>query len=386
MSATVAPAPQLNVSVANIDCQFSVAAGCDDPEWDRFVFAHAEPHHEQTTPWARVRSDYGWKAVRLIMRRDGAIVGGAQILEHRIAPLVTIGYLARGPLLATGADEAAFVDELKRFSRSRRLAYLAISLPYFAQSLVPRFQRVGIEARPAVLPPSVWTKATVVVDLSPDVEALFSGLSETKRKQVRRGQKAGVTVRQGGRGDLRRFEELMLALCRRRGVSSNIPGETFLESLWDAFAPDGHLRLLLAEHHGVAVSALILVAAGGWVRAWRIGWSGDGERLYPNHILYWEAIRWAKENGYRYFDVSGIDLVDAQELLAGRARSAPFKCAITYSKVSLGGTIMLLPGEYCLFPHPVVNFLYRKIGRRLLESRRGAALLGALYKASISRR
>ena len=349
---------------------YSISEKADDPEWDEFVQQHPDPHHEQTSRWAQVRRDYGWKAVRLVARIDGRIVGGAQMLEHRIARIFTVGYVPRGPLLTPAADAPALVAELQRLVRSRRLSYLAVSLPYFAQSLVPVLEQAGFQVRPDQLPPAVWAKATAAIALDREEEALMAAISATKRKQIRRAQKAGIVVRHGTKDDLPAFEELLVALCRRKGVASNIPLGQGLESLWETMAPGGQLRLLVAELNGIPLSALLLVAIGGWVRAWRIGWSGQHEKECPSHLIYWEGIRWARQNGFKYFDISGIDAQDARELLAGRDRSAPYHCQTTYAKMGFGGQILLLPGEYCYFPNRGLRFFLRKFGGRLLASKR----------------
>lgn len=361
---------------------FTISDQADDPDWDEFVLKHADPHHEQTSMWARIRGAYGWKAVRLIARIDGRIVGGAQVLEHRIARFFTVGYVPRGPLLTDAAEAAVFSAELKRLVRARRLTYLAVSLPFFAQPLVPVLERTGFQARPDRLPPAVWTKATAVIALNRDEEALMAAISATKRKQIRRAQKAGLTVRLGARADLPAFEELLVALCKRRGVSSNIPLGKGLESLWDTLAPGGRLKLLVVELNGTPLSALLVVAVGEWVRAWRIGWSGEHEKDNPSHLIYWEAIRWARQNGFKYFDIGGVDVRDARELLAGRDRSAPYHCQTTYSKMGFGGELLLLPGEYCYFPNGAVRFLFRHGGEALLNSRLTARLLRFLHAQS----
>jgi lipid II:glycine glycyltransferase (peptidoglycan interpeptide bridge formation enzyme) len=319
------------------------------------------------------------------MRDRGAIVAGVQILERRVGRFVAVGYVPRGPLVSEGVDGSLVIAEMRRVARVRGLAYLAISLPYSAHPLVQVFEKAGIEKRPSRLPPAIWTKATVVINLEKDEDVILSEMSSSKRKQVRRGQRAAIVVREAGKSELRIFEELMLALCRRRGVSRNIPGDGFLELLWETFSPGGHIKLLIAERNNEAICAQLLMLDGLWARAWRIGWSGQDEKYCPNDVLYWESIRWAKQHRCRYFDVFGIDVDDASELLAGRDRSLPFKCPITYFKVGFGGRIMLLPGEFCDFPNPMARLAFRLGGRALLNSGAVGRILDRIHARSYER-
>jgi hypothetical protein len=129
---------------------------------------------------------------------------------------------------------------------------------------------------------------------------------------------------------------------------------------------------------------MILILTGSWAQAWRIGWSGEHKEIFPSDVLWWESIRWAKRNGYATFDLLGIDIRDAQELTAGRSRSEPFKCSITSSKMSIGGKILLLPGEFCFFPSPLVDSLFRGIGAPLLRTRIATRVLESLYKKTVN--
>lgn len=372
-----------DISLVAAAPQFSVSEQAADPDWDEFCLNHSDPHLEQTSLWAGIRLAYGWKPVRLLARLDGKIVGGVQILEHKVARYFLVGYIPRGPLLTDSINAQVFLGELKRLARLRQLTYLAVSLPYQADGLISPLRAAGFFARPDRLPPAVWAKATAVIDLDRDESALMAAISATKRKQLRRAQKAGIVVRPGSRQDLPVFQELLVALCQRRGVASNIPLGEGLNTLWDTLAARGNLKLFVAELNGEALSAMLLVVVGRWVRTWRIGWSGAHERECPSHLLYWESIRWAREQGYRHFDLMGIDVRDANEILAGRDRSAPYHCQITYAKLGFGGVPVVLPGEYCYFPSPIVSLGFRFLGRRLLESQVVAKVLNRLHARTV---
>jgi lipid II:glycine glycyltransferase (peptidoglycan interpeptide bridge formation enzyme) len=368
-------------SGARSDVQFVLSDSVEDPSWDHYVCGHAEPHHEQTSLWSRARSKQGWRAVRLILRHGDRIAGGAQILERNIGRFGRIGYLARGPLLDDGVDAERFVSELKSVVRTRRLVYLAVSLPYFAHALVPPLMKAGFLPRPDRLPPSVWVKATVVTDLVPAVDTIFARLPARKRRDLRRGQREGVKVRPGTGDDLPVFEQLLAQLCARRGVVSNLAGGgVFLRDLWATLAPHGHIKLFLAEVEGEPVSALLLLVFGSWARVWKVGWSGRFSGKNPNEVIYWEAMCWAKENGCRHFDFLGIDESDARGLLEKGRNAHSIVCPITFFKTSFGGAIHLLPGEYCCFPGPLYNFLFRTVGQPLMASRLAARFFDGVYR------
>jgi Uncharacterized protein involved in methicillin resistance len=62
---------------------------------------------------------------------------------------------------------------------------------------------------------------------------------------------------------------------------------------------------LLAEYEGRAIAAVVLVRYGRRV-IYMYGASTDQERQrMPNHLLQWEAIRWAKAQGAAIYDFWG---------------------------------------------------------------------------------
>jgi lipid II:glycine glycyltransferase (peptidoglycan interpeptide bridge formation enzyme) len=121
------------------------------------------------------------------------------------------------------------------------------------------------------------------------------------------------------------------------------------------------MKLFMAELAGRPLCGLMVVTMGSWARAWRIGWSGDEPKSYPTQAVYWAAIQWAQSAGYRYFDVTGLDERDAREILNGRPADAPFHCSITQFKIGFGGTVRVLPGEYCYFPNPVFRWMFNRL-------------------------
>lgn len=342
-----------------------LAGQASSEEWDAFVRNHPESYLEQISAWAQVKADQGWHVRRLCLRQGGAIIGGAQILEKRMGRFFKVGYLSRGPLLNNPADLPSLIDALKSLSASRRYSYLAISLPYSSHDAVPPLEAAGFQRRPPQMPPTVWARATSVLDLTQDLEMLSSDMSSTMRKHIRRAFRAGVVVREGDAHDLPQFCALVKTLCARRGVTSNMPGTASLRKLWDHLSPSGSIKLFMAEQAGRPLCGLIVIALGFWVRAWRIGWTGDEEKLYSTQAAYWTAIEWAKKQGYHHFDLMGLDERDVSELLLGRSREQPFHCSITQFKVGFGGQLLLLPGEFCYFPNPVARWLFNRVGARI---------------------
>lgn len=361
-----------------------------DPEWDAFLAGCSRGHHEQTTLWARLKACYGWQAVRAVVRDGGAIVGGAQVLCRPVGALGRIGYVMRGPCLAADDPSAVAItmQQLNHVARSERLDYIVVVPPYDGRLIERALVDDGFRRKPDALPPGHVMTATLILDLSPDLDALIGGFRRTTRNNIRQASRAGVTVREGESADVETFRRLMWALCERRGTSPSPPQKDFFENLWRIFRPERAVQLFVAEASGRPVSAAIAFAFGNTVRVWKVGWTGEHAGTHANAMLWWEAIRWSKRTGFRYFDFFQIEENLARDLLSGRpvkwafdqsqSRRPDLRSA-SFFKLGFGGTPAILPAPHYRFYHPAAAALMRCGASRLVESSLASGVAARLW-------
>jgi lipid II:glycine glycyltransferase (peptidoglycan interpeptide bridge formation enzyme) len=360
-----------------------VSSSSTDPEWDRFVMDCPSPHHEQTALWGRVQSLRGWSSFRVRMLQSNRLVGGAQILEREVRRMGKFGYLSRGPLVIP--DDASLRQSLLsaicRIARERQLFYLAVNLPYPGHFMASDLEATGFSVRHERLPPTTPMDATMILDLTQELEAIQMRMRSTTRKHLRQGQRRGATVREGGAADVDTFGRLLANLCQRRGVRPNVPQGDFLHELWQAFIPGGHVKLFVAERNHEVLTSLMVFGMGQWARSWRVGTSGTDTDARPNELAYWEAIKWAKANGFRFFDFAGFDTANARAIIEGRTIPESERCGMSDFKLGFGGRVMLFPPAYCYFGNPVIRWLYGTVGGPLLDSKFSKTFLPRLGAA-----
>src|ERR1700736_11702 len=88
------------------DLYVSVHRTLPDPEWDEFLQAAPHGTYQQSSAWAEVKATVGWRAMRLILYRQGAITGGCQLLVRPLPVAGAVAYVPRGPVMA-GRSELA---------------------------------------------------------------------------------------------------------------------------------------------------------------------------------------------------------------------------------------------------------------------------------------
>lgn len=142
---------------------------------------------------------------------------------------------------------------------------------------------------------------TSIIDLSQSEDEIWSSMRESFiRKQIEQGRRRGITVTQSR--DFRSFYPLYARFSKTMAFE-RIP-RSVLEKQGILF---------LAHHEGHLLAGGVFIGDGKYIRAWvlasqRFEQSGRMRDLIgqANRLVVWEAIKYAKENGYRHFDLGGI--------------------------------------------------------------------------------
>jgi peptidoglycan pentaglycine glycine transferase (the first glycine) len=151
-------------------------------------------------------------------------------------------------------------------------------------------------------------------------------------------------VREAGAAGLPAFGEVLAATGRRQGFAP-YPVEYYAEIL-DQFGDGQRATLLLAEHEGEVLSGAVIVGYGDTAVYKMGGWSGDSKAPRPNELMHWQGMQWAKERGYRYYDLDGISPPVARAVLAGEELPQAGHSGPTFFKLGFGGEVALYPYTY----------------------------------------
>lgn len=332
-----------------------------DPAWDGFLAGHPAGRHEQTSLWGQIKSRSGWSVARVLLRTGSRIVAGGQVLYRRRAPGVSIGYMSHGPVLdaASSEHDELLCDSVISLVRKLRLKALALQAPRGHDRLTDLFEARGF------LPNHVTSviDTTAEIDLAQSEEEMLGRMKWWRRRDIRKAVASPLEFREGGRSDLPTFYELMQETCRRQGVSPNPSDLGFLQEMWDLFAPNGWIRLFLVELEGSPVSSTVALPFGARFWSWKVGWSGEHPKMQPSNLLNWESIRWAKREGYGFFDFMSVD----RSLREPEAtRPSDWTRTSAYYKDAFGPDIVALPTPQILFRPAVLQGGYRLLYRRKL--------------------
>jgi CelD/BcsL family acetyltransferase involved in cellulose biosynthesis len=275
----------------------------DDAPWLSFLASHrsALPFHHPS--WATMLAEcYGFRAFCLTVDdSSGRITAGLPVVEiprrRRPPKWVSLPFTDHCPPLVADGAGPADVDLAARLDSARRACG------------VRRFEIRAELAGPCSRPDGTYL--THVLPLDRSVDEIFSTFHPNQvRRNVRRAQRAGVTVRIGDtEADVTGvFYRLHTRTRHRLGIP--VQPRRYFRLLWQHVLRPGLGVVMIAELDGVPVAAGVFLASTG---ACVYKYGASDERRWvdrPNHLLFWEAIRWAAAQGCRTFDFGRTDSTD----------------------------------------------------------------------------
>ncbi|MBI4349030.1 MAG: peptidoglycan bridge formation glycyltransferase FemA/FemB family protein [Elusimicrobia bacterium] len=329
------------------DIEFATSS---PPSWDQDVRELPGATLFQTSAWAHFATSYlrdDPRFVRVIaegrprawlvaVRRspfhprllDLPFAAALGAIARRLSPTIAI---VRGPLFspqAHAADIAAMADVLSELAAT--FGPVDCTLPLHGPGLPHPIFLEQVERRG-------WChgrEATFLVDLDRSEDAIWRDLKPSARKDVKRAERYGVTVRRvTDRSELESFWRLLCGARQRIGLQTYSIAN--LNEMWDCLTPGADFELIVAEHAGELVATLGIWTFGHAAIEFSSAQSDRAvrERLYASDLVKWFALRRARSAGASYFDLAGV---------APRPRT-PKEVGIRQFKEKWGGTLVEAP-------------------------------------------
>ncbi len=334
----------------------------DQSAWNERACAAPGGHILQSWEWGELKAQFGWRVERVAVG-----LACAQVL-YRPLPggWGTLAYVPRGPVadFVDVSSIGALLEGLQPLNRQHDAICLKIE-PNLEEepAWARRLRAFGFQASPQGVQP----RRTLVVDLQADPDTLLEQMKQKTRYNIRLAARKGVSVRAGDESDLPAFYQLMEVTARRDRFA--VHSRAYYEAAHRLFVAPGHGRLLLAEHEGRLLAGLVVLAFGD-TACYMYGASADDSRnLMPAYLLQWEAIKWAREQGCRSYDLWGVPDEDEPVLETQFAERNDGLWGVYRFKRGFGGRLVRTVGAWDLVYAPLRYRLYtvavKALGRGL---------------------
>lgn len=311
--------------------------------WQEVLAALPNRHFLQSWEWGEIKAQTGWHAERyaVCLPPHNNPIAAFQFLWRqpiRYVPL-RVAYIPKGPLLdwsnevatklaldaievVTSTNRAIFAkidpDVRSDLETGKALHSILTQRGWQVSREQIQFKNTAITLLPSH-PDSVPTEDDIA-------QSLLLPLKSKWRYNVRLAHRRGITIRQGGPADFRPFYNLYAETSRRDQFLIR-PFE-YYQTLWQTFLdaqeqsdnPAGGV-LLLAEHaeDNAPVAGLFLTRYAEQAVYFNGASSDRRRRDMPNHLLQYEALRWAFNQGCSIYDWWGAptDLDDPDDEMQG---------------------------------------------------------------------
>lgn len=299
----------------------------DHDTWNNALRALPYAHILQTWEWGEFKqATTGWQPIRLAYKQADEIVAMASVAVRLVGPLKVM-YVTKGPALAYDDPRlcSEVLDLLQNLARRNFAIWLKIDPDVIAATGLPDEDDQPDHTGIAVLnslnyrkwrfsADQVQFRNTICIDLTQSEDELLAAMSQNTRRKIRIAEKKGVTVRPATLADLPILYDLYQTTGQRDHFLIRPP--EYYEQAWRTFMQAGLAHALIAEFEGKPLAHVILFHFGR--KCWYFyGASSNDEReRMPNYLLQWEALRWAKAQGYAVYDMWGApdDFVESDPL------------------------------------------------------------------------
>ena len=337
----------------------------------------------QTPAWGAVKRD--WRSQSLGWFAGDTLVGVGLVLYRKLPRIRrSLAYLPEGPAIdwdsaAKNGDVSRWLDPLVDHVKGQgafgvRMGPTVIARRWFNATVKAALADENVQRLHDVPADETFTTASSIADqltaagwrppatadgfgagqpqyvfqlpLDGSPDDLLKRFNQLWRRNIKKADKAGVTVRLGTADDLAAFHELYTHTAKRDGFTPR--PLSYFRGMWEAMtaeAPD-RLRLYLAEHEGDLVAATTMVRVGE--HAWySYGASSTGKReVRGSNAVQWRMIQDAIADGCTIYDLRGItDTLHEDDPHVGLIRF----------KLGTGGHAVEYLGEWDL---PISRVLY----------------------------
>jgi peptidoglycan pentaglycine glycine transferase (the first glycine) len=344
-------------------CHVTTPASCE--QWNAALASLPQPHVLQSWEWGVFKSRYGWQPARYLWIEDDHPCAAASVLARRPGRRpATVIYVPTGPALDYG-DQALLeqvLAHLEATARRERALFVKIDPDVRAdtktgkavvETLRHRGWRTSCE--------QIQFRNTMLLDLARSPDELLAAMKSKWRYNVRLATRKGVRVRRGTPADLPLLVEMYSETAARDGFV--IRPEDYYRDAWGAFVEAGLAQPLIAEVDGEPVAMVLIFRFAA--RAWYM--YGASRAIHrdkmPNHLLQWEAMQWAQEQGCGVYNMWGApDVLDESDPLWGVYRF----------KGGFGGEFVRHIGAWDFPASRLGYWLYTSVMPRVLAAMRWA--------------
>jgi FemAB-related protein (PEP-CTERM system-associated) len=268
--------------------QIELLKDSEREKWDRYVMDSEGATAYHLTGWKDiVEKGFGHRTYYLIAKENENVVGILPLVFMKSLFfgrfLVSLPFFNYGGICAKSLDiEQALLAEAIALARRETASHIELRHAERGE--------LGLPAKTA--------KVAMVLDLPSSPEELWQGFKAKLRNQIRRAEREGMEVQYAGLEAVDEFYKVFAANMRDLGTP--VYSKAFFIDILQTFPKATQIVTVFHQKQPVASGFLV-----EFKERVEIPWASSLRKynaLAPNMLLYWHALKFSCESGYRQFD------------------------------------------------------------------------------------
>ncbi len=292
--------------IKNNELSCSLLSESEFDEYDQFVQSHPHGWITSSSGWIKVleSSFPQLRCCTVLLRRgvNGPICGALPLCN--VKSVLTGNRLVSMPF-ATLSDPLLNSDEDWSVLHSKILELMNITRSNHIEL------HVSFSKTKENIPIEKYVVKTVYkchnINLDQSIDDIYKKLHRTcVRQNISHAEKSGVKIRSVD--DLKGVQVFyQLYRTTRKRLSLPAMPLVFFESIWKTFYPSDQVMFLIAEVNKQPAVSMMFFKYGNRVSAEAMGWNTSFTSYRPVAFIYWEGIKNAHYQGYKFFDLGRTD-------------------------------------------------------------------------------
>jgi len=248
-------------------------------------------------------------------------------------------YCPRGPI-GQSSELQSFLKEVKKIAKQEKSIFLKIEPERDLKLLDHKFRKSSKQIQPS---------HTVALDLARPEQEILSAMHQKTRYSIRLAQRKGIKIKSGNHDQIDTFLDLLVETAKRNKF--HIHSKDYYRKIMDVLEPEGIVKLFLAKYQDRVIAANLVGFFGKTVTYLHGASNYKARQTTASYLLQWHIILQAKELGFKYYDLWGID-----------NKKWP---GVTRFKKGFSSNEIIYPGAFDLVYRPGWYLLYN-LARRIL--------------------
>jgi len=189
-------------------------------------------------------------------------------------------------------------NEIKKIAKQEKIIFFRIAP---VNNIDNKFLKNNNFIQPKILTNLIEPENTLILDLEKSKDELLKAMHQKTRYNIKLAERKGVKIKQ--EKNINIFYNLIKETAKRDKI--NIFNKNYYENLLNN--KNLNITQFIAEYNNNFLASIININYGDTVTYFYGASSNEKRNLMPNYLIQWEAIKWAKKNGYKYYDFWGIN-------------------------------------------------------------------------------